>query len=136
MKITFLSLYCYLLLCVSGTFAQVITFDDGLKKKYAYTIALEKKINSSPDGLQEVKVMRKIHPLDSLLDRHFYFVPAETGYRVSIFFCKTDANAKKYGKGVFSKEKKENWVVKDGILLIVSSSDKAKVKEILAYLSE
>jgi hypothetical protein len=136
MKITFLSLYCYLLFCAHGAFAQTITFDDGVKKKYVYATVLEKKINTSPDNLQEVKVKRKMHPLDSLLDRHFYFVPAETGYRVSIFFCKTDANAKKYGKGVFSKEKKENWIVKDGILLIVSSSDKAKVKEILAYLSE
>jgi hypothetical protein len=121
---------------VSGAFAQTITFDDGLKKKYAYATALEKKINESADNLQEVKVKRKMHPLDKLLERHFYFVPAETGYRVSIFFCKTDADAKKYGKGVFSKEKQENWVVKDGILITVSSNDKAKVKEILAYLSE
>ncbi|TAE09164.1 MAG: hypothetical protein EAZ95_16350 [Bacteroidetes bacterium] len=136
MKTTFFSIYFYLLLCASGVFAQNFTFKDEIKREYALAETLEQRINASPDGLREIKIKRMAHPLDYLKEWHFYFVPTPKAYKISLFFCKNNANARKYGKGVFDKEDKGVWVVKDRVLIAVSGKDKAEAEKILAYLSE
>jgi hypothetical protein len=131
MKTTLFPLCLCLLLCAGKAFAQNFTFADELKQRYIIAKDLEKKINTSSDGLREIKVKRDAHPLDKLLDRHFCFLPTDIDYRVYIFFCKNDANAKRYGKRVFSKKKDGIWAVKDGVLIVVAGADKTKDK--LAY---
>jgi hypothetical protein len=131
MKTTLFSLYLCLLLCAGKGFAQNFTFTNELKQSYAFAEDLEKKINNSPNPLRELKIKRDAHPLDKLCNYCFNFVPTDIDYRVHIFFCKNDANAKKYGRKVFRRKRDGIWAVKNGVLIVVGGGDKTKSK--LAY---